>query len=67
MVYLDYEGPVSGNRGSVTRVAAGEYQLLGENERLLRVRLVGEKLSGTLTIERSERTGQDDRISLVAD
>jgi hypothetical protein len=26
--YLDYEGPVSGGRGTVTRVAAGEYECL---------------------------------------
>ena len=26
--YLDYEGPVSGDRGSVTRVEAGEYSLV---------------------------------------
>jgi hypothetical protein len=25
LAYLDYEGPISGNRGAVTRVAAGEY------------------------------------------
>ena len=25
LMYLDYEGPVSGNRGTVTRVAGGEY------------------------------------------
>ena len=25
--YLDYEGPVAGNRGHVTRIAAGTYQL----------------------------------------
>ena len=24
--YLDYEGPVGGNRGTVTRVAGGEYE-----------------------------------------
>ena len=26
VVYLDYEGPVSGGRGTVARVAAGEYE-----------------------------------------
>lgn len=29
-VYLDYQGPVSNNRGQVTRVAAGEVELLDE-------------------------------------
>jgi hypothetical protein len=30
--YLDYEGPVSGNRGEVTRVVTGTYVLLSESE-----------------------------------
>jgi hypothetical protein len=28
--YLDYEGPISGNRGSVTRWDAGDYVLLSD-------------------------------------
>jgi hypothetical protein len=31
--YLDYEGPISGGRGSVTRVEAGEYVLLTTSPR----------------------------------
>jgi hypothetical protein len=26
--YLEYEGPISGNRGNVNRVAAGEFQII---------------------------------------
>ena len=30
LLYLDYEGPVSHNRGEVTRVAEGTYQVISE-------------------------------------
>lgn len=30
IAYLDYEGPVSGDRGTVRRVATGHYQLVTE-------------------------------------
>ncbi len=48
--YLDYEGPVSGGRGSVKRVAAGQYEILEETAALLRVRMVmgGRDLVGEL-------------------
>ncbi len=32
--YLDYQGPVSGNRGHVTRVAAGVFQLKRRSDTL---------------------------------
>ncbi len=47
--YLDYEGPVSGNRGSVKRVLAGHYQILAESPARLTVRLESEQ--GKLLIE----------------
>ena len=37
--YLHHEGPVSGGRGAVTRVAEGTYRLLGRDEGLWRVSL----------------------------
>lgn len=45
--YLEYEGPVSGSRGTVRRWDAGDYEMLpaGKGE-LLRVRLVGQKTRG---------------------
>ena len=44
--YLDYEGPISGGRGSVRRVAAGACRLEEEGEAVLRVRLDLGELSG---------------------
>ena len=43
--YLDYEGPITGNRGHVTRWDAGEYQVLTETEQQIEVELDGLRLS----------------------
>lgn len=52
LAYLDYEGPVSGNRGAVTRVAAGSYELLLDDTDRIVVRLEGEKVQGELELVR---------------
>lgn len=39
LAYLEYEGPVSGNRGSVRRWEAGQYELLAETPSRIDVRL----------------------------
>lgn len=44
-VYLDYEGPISGDRGEVRRVDAGHYRLLSTED------------SGTLRIETKSEAG----------
>ena len=53
--YLDYEGPVSGGRGSVHRVEVGEYAVLRETDAGLTVRLSGRRgeLLATLQAEGS--------------
>lgn len=38
-LYLDYEGPISGGRGSVRRVAAGEAEILTQTGEILEVRV----------------------------
>lgn len=43
--YLDYEGPISGDRGSVRRVERGTYRLIAETPDELAVRLSSERLS----------------------
>lgn len=42
--YLDYEGPVSGGRGSVTRWDAGQFTLLHAAEDRVEVRLEGKRV-----------------------
>src|SRR5262245_18992804 len=47
LAYLDYEGEVSGERGTVSRDDAGDYECLQESETRLVVRVSGQKIRGT--------------------
>ncbi len=44
--YLDYEGPVSGDRGHVVRWDSGTYAIESETQEELIIRLNGAKLKG---------------------
>jgi hypothetical protein len=46
--YLDYEGEVTGNRGTVVRINTGTYEQLSPEQFILH----GTNFSGTLTVER---------------
>jgi len=48
--YLDYEGPVSRNRGHVRRVDRGTYCLLVQRADLWRIRFAGRVFIGTYEI-----------------
>jgi len=50
MAYLDYEGPVSGGRGSVTRWDQGTYQMQSQSPREWIVLLMGNRLIGEATL-----------------
>lgn len=50
--YLDYEGEVSGGRGTVTRIDRGQYRLIQDDEEMIIVRLDGTVYHGMLAIER---------------
>ncbi|MEX2025886.1 MAG: DNA polymerase ligase N-terminal domain-containing protein [Pirellulaceae bacterium] len=50
LAYLDYEGPISGGRGHVTRHDAGEYDIVKETSHSLVLELSGQRLHGTLTL-----------------
>jgi hypothetical protein len=60
LAYLDYEGPVSGNRGHVTRQDHGDYEVLEENAAVIRLRLSGQTIGGavTLPLPRREELGE---------
>jgi hypothetical protein len=51
LAYLNYEGPISGDRGTVTRWDQGTYESLERDEARLVVLLRGQKLVGRVTIE----------------
>ena len=68
LAYLDYEGPVSGNRGQVTRTDGGTYAIVDEQESEVTVRLKGAALVGTLHLRRMAAPdgGEDQTQSWVA-
>jgi hypothetical protein len=50
LAYLDYVGPVSGDRGTVSRWDAGELEWLSETEQRIEVRLRGSRLNGDFAL-----------------
>ncbi len=54
LAYLDYEGPVSGGRGTVERVDRGEFELIREDADSIEVVISGERLQGRAIVD-SER------------
>lgn len=53
--YLDYEGPVSSDRGEVRRVDEGTFDWIGQDDLRIRVLLRGH--SGTAPLELRRETG----------
>jgi hypothetical protein len=52
LLYLDYEGPVSGERGTVARWDRGTYEAESESADELIVQLAGERLCGRASLTR---------------
>lgn len=52
LLYLDYEGSVSRERGRVARWDHGQAEWLAESETSVRLRLKGARLFGELTLDR---------------
>ena len=63
LAYLDHEGPVSGDRGSVTRWDAGTYQFEHEGPDEMVVKLQGNKLSGQAELRRLPDSPQQWHVS----
>jgi len=57
LMYLDYEGPVSGDRGTVTQWDAGTFEWLVNSDDVVEVRLTGQKLAGRARLIPTERGG----------
>jgi DNA polymerase Ligase (LigD) len=60
-VYLDYEGPISGGRGAVSRIDAGTFEWQLDVPDQVAVLLAGIRLSGRLTLRR-DRGGWSARL-----
>ena len=56
--YLTYEGPVSGNRGEVTRVESGHYETLLQTTTRWQVHLRGGQFSITLDLIQNNQDPQ---------
>ena len=52
LAYLDYEGPVSGDRGEVRRVAGGSYDVVVWEEDRVLVRVRSDQLRGSIALSR---------------
>jgi hypothetical protein len=52
LAYLEYEGPLSGDRGAVTRYDRGIFEWLRDAEDIVEVRLTGKRLQGVLRLAR---------------
>ena len=52
--YLDYEGPVSGDRGTVSQWDKGNYEILSEENDQLELKLVGQKMNSVARIVKEE-------------
>ena len=50
LAYLEYEGPISGDRGTVTRWDAGDYLPIAVEPQCWEVALTGRVLQGRLTL-----------------
>jgi len=53
LFYLDHEGPVSGDRGTVARWDSGTFDWIAEGSEYVAVELRGSKLTGPWRIEQS--------------
>ena len=59
--YLDYEGPVSQDRGSVARIDRGNFELLESAPGRVIVRLYGDRLAGEARLLQLSSEGSLDR------
>ncbi|MDB5346735.1 MAG: hypothetical protein JWP89_5112 [Schlesneria sp.] len=50
ILYLDYEGPISGDRGNVTRWDGGTFDLLSDQPEKVVVMLHGHQVTGEVTM-----------------
>jgi DNA polymerase Ligase (LigD) len=58
LAYLEYEGPISGGRGTVERWDAGEYDVVDSIPAQFVVRLAGAKIRGEFALEQIRESAQ---------
>lgn len=65
LVYLDYEGPLSDDRGTVTRWDRGTYQIDSQTQTQLVMELAGERLRGRAVLKQTAEDPQRWQFSLA--
>lgn len=66
LAYLDYEGAISGDRGTVRRVASGSYDIVEVSPETFVVKIKADALRGFLTLARDPLVAQRWRVSLAS-
>ncbi len=56
--YLEYEGPISGNRGEVRQWDQGQYEMQSDTENEIRLAIDGQQLAGTVSLRRQQDNHQ---------
>jgi len=56
LLYLDYEGPISGDRGTVTQWDAGTFDWLSNDGDRVEVQLAGQRLTGLTRLNVSDQS-----------
>jgi hypothetical protein len=64
--YLTYEGPVSGDRGQVSRWEEGQFQWLQREERAMRIQVAGQRFRGEIRLTRDTPLAADWQIVYIA-
>jgi hypothetical protein len=67
MIYLDYEGPISGDRGEVRQWDAGTFQWLVDQPDQVTVTLDGQRLQGTVRITCIDHSSARWQLEFVPD
>ena len=57
VIYLDYEGEISGGRGSVTRWDQGDYEMIGATDQRLCARVMGNRIQGDIELAQDTSAG----------
>ncbi|HPF40642.1 MAG TPA: DNA polymerase ligase N-terminal domain-containing protein [Phycisphaerae bacterium] len=63
--YLEYEGPISGNRGEVSRHDAGRFEILDQSSGGFVIRLSGDRTVGVFVLEIVEGAASQWRLRLA--
>ncbi len=59
IAYLDYEGSISGDRGSVTRIDSGRCEILEQSSSLYVIQLIGDRFTGKFSLRREKNSKND--------